>query len=552
MSFDAVFEYIGSCGVYQIALFIFLALPGIFSGYQSMAMTFLGPFQDHWCKIDALKNYTDIQQKYIAIPYDAEKHQYAQCEYYDLPYSNLTDQDFALWNWTTSPYRDNISTVSCEEWSFDTTEYSNTAVMKYNLVCGRNYLVSMVYSSYMASSVVAYLLAGPLSDKFGRKTFLSIAVCFQAVLGIGAAFAPNYPSFLFLRFLTTFTIMFSHTCCFLIVMELFGPMHRAVPGGLYWASFSIGFMALSGVAFFIRDFQSLQLVLAVPMFLTVSYIFLVPESPRWLITQRRQVDAMKIFNRIAKINKKINKNEHLPESLISAISITKRREINSKMGITDIVKQPVLRRYLVVLLPNWISCSVVYYGMSFNTGSMAGNVYLNTFLSAFVEIPAYLAIIPCMQKFGRRHSDGWSLIIAGTCCYLSALLIPLNKEKYQMIINGFLFLGKASVTLAFCVIYAYTAELYPTPVRHVAVTFCHSVGNLCGLMAPFTGPPLMKIWPLLPLVLYGTLGIVSGSLIFLLPETKSKQLPDNISDIQIKKSKSKDYAKVQEQATDQL
>ena len=34
--------------------------------------------------------------------------------------------------------------------------------------------------------------------------------------------------------------------------------------------------------------------------------------------------------------------------------------------------------------------SLVYYGLSLSTGSLAGNRYLNFFLSGIVEIPAYL------------------------------------------------------------------------------------------------------------------------------------------------------------------
>ena len=48
--------------------------------------------------------------------------------------------------------------------------------------------------------------------------------------------------------------------------------------------------------------------------------------------------------------------------------------------------------FIVLLLPTPAArCanSLIYYGLSLSTGSLAGNVYLNFFLSGLVEIPAY-------------------------------------------------------------------------------------------------------------------------------------------------------------------
>lgn len=120
-----------------------------------------GPDQDHWCKIQRLQNYSHAQQKYVAIPYDAEEEVYEQCSYYDLNYTNLTEDEIQNWNWTEKNVED-YPIVKCDSWVFDQSEYIRTALSEYNLVCDDTYRVSLVYSSYMMATVTAGLYSNAL------------------------------------------------------------------------------------------------------------------------------------------------------------------------------------------------------------------------------------------------------------------------------------------------------------------------------------------------------------------------------------------------------
>ena len=218
MAFDDVFEHIGGIGLYQIGLYLLLGLPPFYGGYQSMAMVFLGPNQDHWCKVDRLQNMTIAQQKYIALPYNDKGKEYDQCNYFDAHYDNMSDEILHSWNRTGHDYS---RTKPCQDWSFDETDYSFTAISKYQLVCNKAFLASFVFSSFTISTIIANLIAGPLSDRFGRKRLLMIAVCFEGVFATAAAFAPNYPLFLILRFGTALSITLALTCSFVLSVEVF-------------------------------------------------------------------------------------------------------------------------------------------------------------------------------------------------------------------------------------------------------------------------------------------------------------------------------------------
>lgn len=65
--------------------------------------------------------------------------------------------------------------------------------------------------------------------------------------------------------------------------------------------------------------------------------------------------------------------------------------------------------------------SLVYYGVSFNAGAF-GDVFLNTFLSGLIEIPANLLCYLCLDKIGRRWPNGGTLLVTAV---IELSLVPI-------------------------------------------------------------------------------------------------------------------------------
>ena len=60
------------------------------------------------------------------------------------------------------------------------------------------------------------------------------------------------------------------------------------------------------------------------------------------------------------------------------------------------------------------------------------------------------------------------------------------------LVTSLTMIGKAAITASFSVIYVYTAELFPTPVRHIAVGSSSMMARVGSLVAPFMGEPLVS------------------------------------------------------------
>ncbi|KAK2140708.1 hypothetical protein LSH36_1273g00023, partial [Paralvinella palmiformis] len=174
-------------------------------------------------------------------------------------------------------------------------------------------------------------------------------------------------------------------------------------------------------------------------------------------------------------------------------------EKQKKGNCADICNSRILCMELSLMYLNWFTVSLVYYGVSFNAGAF-GDVFMNTFLSGLVEIPANLLCYIVLEK------------------YMSELLTALST------------LGKGAITFAFSSIYLYTSELFPTPMRQLAVGSSSMFARIGSMASPYLGSTLEDVWLPMPSVIFGVLSALAGSLVLLLPETKGQKLPDTVEE----------------------
>ena len=79
-----------------------------------------------------------------------------------------------------------------------------------------------------------------------------------------------------------------------------------------------------------------------------------------------------------------------------------------------------------------------------------------------------------------------------------------------------------------------TAELYPTNLRSQALGLCSTTARIFGLVCPFVAT-LAIYWKPLPMLVLGLPSLIAGSMVYFLPETKGKELPQTMKDTQISK-----------------
>ncbi|XP_042369470.1 solute carrier family 22 member 13-like, partial [Plectropomus leopardus] len=215
--------------------------------------------------------------------------------------------------------------------------------------------------------------------------------------------------------------------------------------------FPVGLMLLSGIAYLIRNWRILHLVLFSPLLLVLGILYwFLPESARWLMAHGRKEEAQKEIRRAARVNRRT-----VPEDLLDKLEIEGKVESRNML---DIFRISYLRKRTLIMGYNWFSTSLVYYGLSLNVGSFGLNIYLTQFIFGAVEIPAALSGLALIQHFGRRICQSGFLFFGGAAC-LVVLAIP---KDLPVVVTIIAVLGKFATTAAFNIAYVYTPELYPT------------------------------------------------------------------------------------------
>ena len=179
-----------------------------------------------------------------------------------------------------------------------------------------------------------------------------------------------------------------------------------------------GWLLLGALAFFIRDWRHLVLMYSAPSLLSVALYWLLPESPRWLLSVGRIEEAELVVRQGAKFNGII-----LPEDFhLKPVQTEKHAK---RRTMIDLMRSSNMRSKTLILFYNWFVNAFAYFGLSLNMGQLTGgaNIYLNFTLGGLLEIPAYMAALLILQRWGRRVPYFVSMLLCGISL-ISIMLIP--------------------------------------------------------------------------------------------------------------------------------
>merc|ERR1719507_3009994 len=532
---------------------------------------------DHWCNtshIEALDglDWTLEQKKNYSIPIDELTGEYDKCHMYDL--SGMVNKIRGPFRNALNQRPSGLAQVSCgqpgipeaETWEFDQTEGIFSIVNDWHLVCERLPLLSTVQGSYMGGVFVGCIVFGWASDKFGRRPTMLVACVIQAISSLICAFSVNYVMFIFFRFLVAFSVSGVFECGFVLVTEICGPKYRTWFGILTQFPFGIGAAILPLIAYFVRQWVTLQIVIAVPSVLLVLYYWFVPESPRWLVVQGRDDEALKILKDGAKYNKATLPPDDQIKDLMrrireqeeteavadqSAEKTTKEKLYEAFKELIVLLETPEMRKRTLNIFYSWLIVAMVYYGLSFNSKNLGGDRYVNGFISGFVEVPAVVIIIPALAKFGRRLCYCGTFISGGVSCGLVAIatfaMTAEQLKKYEFVTIGFAMLGKFLISMTFAIAYLYTAELFPTKVRSLAVGTASTFARIGSMSAPYIVDLLGSIHAGIPAIIFGIAATLAGLCSLMLPETLNRKMPDSVAEVE--RSAKKKYHDAEEMNT---
>ncbi|XP_046875878.1 solute carrier family 22 member 13 isoform X6 [Hypomesus transpacificus] len=293
---------------------------------------------------------------------------------------------------------------------------------------------------------------------------------------------------------------------------------RMLAGIITDYAFGFGYMLVAGIAFFIRDWRKLQLAISAPGFLLIFYIWVLPNSARWLLANDRQEEAIALLRKAALVNGRV----FPPTVQMERCQMAARGR--QSFSAADLVRTPQMRKRALILFYVWFVNVLVYYGLSLGVSRLGTDLYLTQFVFGVIEIPAR-SLVLLFLPFSRRLTQSAFLALGGVACLLT-LLVP---EEHPNLRTALAMVGKFGITASFAVIYVYSAELFPTVLRQTGIGVSSMFARMGGVLAPVINM-LHTRSPSTPMFIFGTAPLLGAVLALALPETANRPLPDTVED----------------------
>ncbi|GBM96463.1 Solute carrier family 22 member 5 [Araneus ventricosus] len=482
-------------GPWQWSILIVALLCAIPDGSNNFSMTFIAPNVDHWCSRPPGTNISVQYWEEFALPPDDK-----QCS-------------------RSEGGNASRETIYCDSWEYDDSIYSSTIVSQWNLVCDREWLISMSKSIFIAGVFLSSTLFAYLSDKFGRKPLVLVSNVLAIVGGTSCIFSSSFLMFAISRFFVAAAVSAADHAATVLMIEIVSPEYRSP----YYCGISLAWIAgalhLPLIAWWLRDWISIELVLILPSVLLLATWWLLPESPRWLLAQNKAEEALEILSKAAKRNGMEVSDNKLKEMVTNLKESNDDK--NTGIRVLDLFKSELRLRTFVMWFI-WCATTFTYYGISYNTNELAGNPFINFALYFAIEIPSTILVLIVIQYKGRRSSLAVGLAVAGVACLL---VYPIPEDLVWMRTLLSLF-GKFCISATFALLGLFTTEVFPTHLRNTGYGSASAVARFAAILAPFVRELGRSSHPLIPQILFGSVSITGGGLALLLPETTNCSVPD--------------------------
>ncbi|XP_050934490.1 solute carrier family 22 member 5 isoform X1 [Lates calcarifer] len=525
--YEETIAFLGQWGRFQQIVFFLLCCSTIPNGTGVLSIIFVADIPSHHCMIPEVNLTREWLSAIIPVKVVNGKEELSRCSRYRLDVvRNLSAQGYI-------PGRDvNLTDLEQEDcvdgWIYSKDIYQSTIVSEFDLVCSEHWKQPFTSTIYFLGVLVGSFFSGQLSDRYGRKPVFFTTMALQTMFTFCQIFSPSWMVFSILLFFGGLGQIGNYIAAYVLGTEILTGNVRVLFSSLgVCLCYAIGYMFLPLFAYFLRDWRSLLLAVSLPGLLYIPMWWFIPESPRWLLSQGREDEAEAIVRDAAKKNK-----VETPQVIFEDYSADEKKMLSKNEEhhtVFDLMRTSNIRATTLILCLVWFTFGIGYYGLSLNTVQLTADPYISCFISAAVEVPAYVSSWLLLQYFPRRLSVSCTMLLGGVSLYFIQL-VPQTLTELSVALE---MLGKFGFCTSTAMLFAYTTELYPTVLRSTAAGTCSTFSRVGSCIAPFV-LQLSIYFKYLPYIILGTLGVASAITTLFLPESFGRPLPETIQQMHMR------------------
>ena len=303
-------------------------------------------------------------------------------------------------------------------------------------------------SSLTLTSTLAMMVAGPLSDRYGRRTMLRIAAILYAISAIYSALAPNFVSLVIARMIGGFGVGASLILAPMYIAEISPAKTRGRLVSFNQLNIVIGI----SLAFFTNylilvfgqtgapwtktlglDIYNWRWMLGLETLPAIIYfigLFFVPRSPRWLLMKNRREEAIKIMQQLNSQDQ-VEKDVHAIEQSIKSDAKKEKVSLGElfKPALTLILTIAVVIAILQQI--TGINSVFFYAPMIFEQSGIGTDAsFVQAILVGITNLVFTILAMLFIDRFGRKPLLVFGVSGIAICMFL--LSYGFNSATYKL------------------------------------------------------------------------------------------------------------------------
>ncbi|MHA4739230.1 sugar porter family MFS transporter [Dyadobacter sp. MSC1_007] len=372
-------------------------------------------------------------------------------------------------------------------------------------------------------AAVGAVVSGRLSETVGRKRLLMFCAGVFAITGAGTGWATTFPFFIVCRILSGLAVGAAALVCPIYVAEISPAPMRGRMVSFYQLSIVVGILLAYGSNYLLlesgpNNWRWMFTSQSAPALFFLMGLFLVSESPRWLIANGREMEARITLERIGGLSHALSEEQHIASSF--------EKKVTMHMGelFHKDIRHVVIMGIIIAVFSQAVGQNSIFSyapelfkqaGMGEQTAFLQSiTIGLLNFAFTFVAITtidrigrkfllklgSFLLFADAMAlsaAFQMHWSSSWILgLVLGFIAIYSATIGPVTwvilSEIFPNRIRGS---AMAAATLALWVANFFTTSLFPVMNQHygLGITFfIHAVICLAYFIFVTTNVPETK------------------------------------------------------------
>ncbi|HEC41235.1 MAG TPA: MFS transporter [Bacteroides sp.] len=400
-------------------------------------------------------------------------------------------------------------------------------------------------SSALIGCIAGAILAGTLSDKYGRKPPLIFSALLFTISAIGTGMAENFTIFIVFRLVGGIGIGMAALLSPIYIAEISPARFRGLFVSINQLTIVIGILLAQIVNYYIAEivpegFTNEQIrnswngqmgwrwMFWAETILSISFLFLaflIPESPRWLVKADKGDKALKVLSKIGGMEFAAKIKGEIQDNLKSETTKINLREF----------KHPKIKKILMIgvifaILQQMCGINVIFIysdEIFTNAGYGVNDMLFNIIMTGSVNLLFTLIALGVIDSWGRRLLMKLGYGVLAFIYIIFGIFYKMGLTGPVMLVCVLLAIGIYALALA-PTTWVVLSEIFPNKVRGVAMSIATFALWSSSFLTTYSFPIINKTFKS-----YGTFWIYAGvcvlGFIFVykfLPETKGKTLEE--------------------------